>query len=156
MKLTEEQSKMVEDNHNLIYWYAHMKHLDVNEWYDILAIELCYAVMKYDPSKSVLSTYFKLRADGVLYKQYQKSKLLKNSGLVVEYIDNQHGQADVDIVPFEDSIIVKDIMDGKHGEILRLKATGYTQNEISQMLNISQAQVSRIIKKFRKEYGYDR
>ena len=40
MKLNDEQRGVVEENHQLIYWYAHRRHLDLEEWYDLLAIRL--------------------------------------------------------------------------------------------------------------------
>jgi len=60
MKLTPEQSQIVADNHDLIYWYANMKHLDCEEWYDLLAIALCQAVIKHDPQRGTLATYFNM------------------------------------------------------------------------------------------------
>jgi RNA polymerase sigma factor (sigma-70 family) len=36
------------DNHNLIYWFAHKHHLNLDEFYDILAIALCQAALNFD------------------------------------------------------------------------------------------------------------
>ena len=55
--LTEEQKRMVEENHNLIYWYCHKYNLDIEEYYGLFAIELCRAVQLYDPTKSKITTY---------------------------------------------------------------------------------------------------
>lgn len=52
--LTEEQKKLVEDNHNLIYSYIWKKGLNNNEtedWYGIFAVSLCNAAKLYDPDK---------------------------------------------------------------------------------------------------------
>lgn len=58
MKLSETQKRLAEDNHNLIYTYIYNKKLDIDEWYDILAIGFCKAVATYDPNKGYsLSTY---------------------------------------------------------------------------------------------------
>ena len=58
MRLTDEQRRLAEDNHNLIYRYMHSKKLDIDEWYDILAVGFCKAVATYDPKKGYsLSTY---------------------------------------------------------------------------------------------------
>ena len=60
MILTKEQQKMVEENHDLIYWYANIKKLNLENWYDLLAIELCGVVLKYNPKKGSLSNYYKI------------------------------------------------------------------------------------------------
>lgn len=49
--LNEEQRKLAEENHNLIYKFAWTKHADLEEFYDIFAIGLCHAAYAYDPSK---------------------------------------------------------------------------------------------------------
>ena len=52
MKLTEEQKKLVEDNHNLIYGYCHRYNLNVEEYYGDLAVTLCEAAQTYKEEKS--------------------------------------------------------------------------------------------------------
>jgi RNA polymerase sigma factor (sigma-70 family) len=54
--LTAEQQKLVEDNHNLIYGYCQMHRISPDEYYDLLAIELCEAAQNYDDSKGNFST----------------------------------------------------------------------------------------------------
>ena len=78
MTLTKEQQDIITENHNLIYWYIQLKHLDITEWYDLLALELCYTVAKYNPEKGSLSNYYKMRADNLVRKEYSKSQLRKN------------------------------------------------------------------------------
>lgn len=46
--LTNEQQKLVSDNHNLIYAYARKHNLDLDEYYGILAIGLCKAALIFD------------------------------------------------------------------------------------------------------------
>lgn len=150
MKLTAEQQKIVADNHNLIYWYINMKRLDFEEWYDLLAIELCKTVMHHDPSKSVLSTYFKIRADGLVYKEYTKQQTLKRAHENVAFIDNMHGTPDTD--DLTDNFEIKEWMTAQDSEILRLRYFGHTQPEIARMLDVSQSYVSKTLKKLRKDY----
>lgn len=54
--LTAEQSKLVEDNHNLIYSFLHSRGLSTDEAYDIAAIGLCHAAIEWSPSKGAFST----------------------------------------------------------------------------------------------------
>ena len=56
-KLTEDQRRLVEENHNLIYKVLYDHHLDVDEWYDVAAIGLCKAAL-FDPELNFqFSTY---------------------------------------------------------------------------------------------------
>ena len=55
MKLTEEQRKLVEDNHWLIYWYAKYNNLNVEEFYHHLAMGLCRAAKGYNDKKGKFS-----------------------------------------------------------------------------------------------------
>ena len=57
IQLNDEQRKLVEDNHNLIYQYLIDNKLPQDEYYDIAAIGLCKAALKYDTSKGAFSTY---------------------------------------------------------------------------------------------------
>lgn len=150
MKLTEQQSKTVEDNHKLIYWYIHMKHLDLEEWYGLLAIELCTAVIKHDPERGSLATYFKLRADGLTYKEYRKTKSAKRSGVTVQYMDEIIKYDVTNTI--EDEYLLEELMDTHNGRILELKAQGYNQIEIGELVGVSQSYVSKVIKKLKEVY----
>ena len=46
-QLTPEQQKLVTDNHNLIYSLANAKNIDLDEYYDVLAIGLCKAAITF-------------------------------------------------------------------------------------------------------------
>ena len=57
-KLDEKQKKLVEENHSLIYSFAHSHNLPLDEYYDILAIALCKAGMTFKPELGhAFSTY---------------------------------------------------------------------------------------------------
>ena len=55
--LTSTQQKMVEENHNLIYGMAHKYKINLDEYYDVLAIGLCKAAMTFDETKGQFSTF---------------------------------------------------------------------------------------------------
>lgn len=55
--LTSTQQKMVEDNHKLIYGAAHKYKINLEEYYDVLAIGLCKAAMTFDETKGQFSTF---------------------------------------------------------------------------------------------------
>lgn len=153
MKLTEEQALVVEKNHSLIYWYAHMNHLDLENWYDILALELCYTVLKYEEEKGSLATYYKVRCDGIVRKEYRKSQAQKRLHESVLYIEEEHkNEIDDNIDDIISEMEYRDFIDSDDSNILRLKQNGYNQNEIATMLNVSQSFVSQRLKKLRKEF----
>lgn len=53
-----DRKKLAEENHNLIYWFCWKNHLDIEEWYDIIAIGYMKGINSYDETKGVkLSTY---------------------------------------------------------------------------------------------------
>ena len=149
MKLTVEQSDAVAENHNLIYWYINRNSLELSEYYDLLAIELCNTIVHYDSTKGSLANYFKLRADGIIYKEYRKTQAQKRMHIGVPLLDNLHtisGTSQLDLVELDEW------MDCEDGEILRMKADGYSQTEIADKLGVSQSYVSKILKRLKKEY----
>jgi len=150
MKLTEEQRTIVEENHALVYWYANLKGLNLDEWYDLLCIELCYTVMKHDPTKSSLSNYFKLRADNLVHKEYAKTKLKKRSHNGLYPLSEMHDEPFVDDV--SSSAEINELFFENYGIIVRLKSEGYTQSEIAEQLGITQSYVSKTLAKIRDNF----
>ena len=148
MKLTEEQKKIVEDNHNLIYSFAHSKNLNLDYWYDILAIELCKSVMKHNPQKASLSTLFYLKASRTVIMEMNKINAKKRMGeqMTTELFPNQLVGNNEE---YEDIILEDELSASKYYPILKLKYEGYSQKEIAKMLDISQSQVSRALKEAR-------
>lgn len=58
MKMTEEQRRLAEENHNLIYGFLNQNKLDDDEFYDLASIGLCKAAMKYNTDrKEKFSTF---------------------------------------------------------------------------------------------------
>ena len=150
MKLTMEQEKQVSENHNLIYWYGNMRHLDMEEWYGLLAIELCEAVMRHDETKSTISTFFKLRCDNLVAKEWTKSQRQKNAhNGHIELQDHKHQATEDDVAVLMD---LDELFDGPFGEMLRLKADGFTQAEIAEVTGVTQSYVSKIINGIKEEY----
>jgi RNA polymerase sigma factor (sigma-70 family) len=148
MRLNDEQKRIVEENHNLIYWIAHSKGLEIDEWYGLLAMELCMSVISYDESKGSLSNYYKIRCDNLVMKEYKKSMRQKRVHNGLQELNHDY--------PIDDnidySIHMAELMDNEHADVIKLKLDGYTQNEISDILGISQSKVSKIMKKVRKNY----
>lgn len=50
-KLTKSQRKLVEENHNFIYYFLKRHNLSIDDWYDTCAIGMCRAAMNFEPEK---------------------------------------------------------------------------------------------------------
>lgn len=157
MKLNDKQRKLVEDNHSLIFWYAHKNHLDLEEWYGILALALCKAALKYDEEKSKFTTYAVMSMKNEMLAELRKRKadkrMLYSEVLTGDMLETQAvTKGDLDSL-----VMLKDILQNDpRGELLGLYINGYTQAEIAEILGISQAHVSRIITSLRRELFGDR
>lgn len=51
--MNDEQRKLVENNHNLIYAILHKYNLPIDEYYDVAAIGLCKAAITFDAEKDI-------------------------------------------------------------------------------------------------------
>ena len=54
--MKKEISKLIEDNHNLIYSFMSLHSLDPEEYYDLMAMELCKAAKNYNEELGAFST----------------------------------------------------------------------------------------------------
>lgn len=150
MKLNAEQRQSVEDNHKLIYWFASLKGLDVEEWYGLLAIELCDTVRTYDSNKGSLSNYYKLKAERMMINEFAKQGRMKrthNGIYELNDVNHPHDTTDMD-----GDIKLKDFIGADDTGILELKMMGFTQSEIADKIGVSQASVSRTLNKMKEEY----
>lgn len=150
MRLTDEQKKLVEDNHNLIYWYTSNRGLNLDDYYDLLAIELCNTVVNYDDSKGSLSNYFKLRSDWVISRHYRSIKAKKRDTILVDLTENHNSVDDTDDIV--DKLNFLDWMDSVDSEVLKLKYKGYSQVEIAEIMKVSPSRVSKIMKRLKKVF----
>lgn len=162
MKLTEEQKKMVENNHNLIYGYCMKKKLNIDDWYGDLAISLCEAVQNYDSNKSKFSTYaYKYFDNKVLYinreNRFEKRKInLLKTEIDTENISEEYNDK-VSKKVLKDKYYTLDseyncnlIMEKFDNDIGRLAVNGLTQIEIAKKLNISFSKVQKTLNNLRK------
>jgi RNA polymerase sigma factor (sigma-70 family) len=150
MVLTDKDREVVSENHNLIYWYLNLKGLDVDEWYDLLAIELCKTIVKHDESLGSLANYFKIRCDGIVSKEFRKRNAKKRYHVPVEYADECNGE----LIDF-DLIALEQFIENSNCDVLKLKFQGYSQKEIAEIIGISQSQVSRILGEIRGKLTID-
>lgn len=165
--LTEEQKKIVEENHNLIYWYCHKYNLDIEEYYGLFAIELCKAVQSYDPAKSKITTYvIKAFWNKHINQERRKKRYKRKANEDTISLDQDFGKdgEELKLCDFltngksiEDEIIMIPLseceLDDKLMSVvrLRLENPNLTQRELGNILGISQVQVGRILKSAEKK-----
>ena len=165
MKLTEEQKKLVEENHNLIYWFAKKYHVPIEEYYDVLAQGLCMAAYHYDPSKCSFSTYAYLCMNTEMHVEYRKT-LRKSEipqGNIFHY-ENAWQLSDliptnektenkvIDKMSYENLIsLLNDILNDKDKEVLTHIVNGLTMREIAKIEGTSHQAIHNRMKKIREK-----
>ena len=165
MTLTEEQKKMVKDNHNLIYYYCRKNDISIDTYYDVCAIGLCKAAATYDKEQSTFANYALYVINNEVKGIYrQNASRGKQDVQVFSYdkiLTNNYGD-EYTLLDFiitdgkdaYDSSILTDfnkIWNKREKRIALLLYEGYTQEEISKIIGVKQPQVSRIIKIMRRK-----
>lgn len=165
MRLTEDQKKIVEDNHNLIYHFCHKHNLSIDTYYGVFAISLCKAAMHYDATRG---TKFSTLAIPIMYNDlkgtYRENTKKGRDGVKLTSLDalvmNCHNEdfCLTDVLGTEldaqDEIVFtdfKNVWNEAEKQIARLLYEGYTQEEIGKIINYSQPQISRIIRRMKEK-----
>lgn len=169
VKITKEQESLVVENHDLIYWFLYKNNLSVDDWYDVAAIGLCNAACKFNAAKSKFSTYaYKGMLNAYLNEKRKESFAKRIPDYKIVYhesnLKNEADQKDISILntfPSNDNIetdVINRIMLEKYmasikpetKAIIILILQGYTQQELADKFNCSQAKISRVRKKIRE------
>lgn len=149
MKLNDEQRQLVTDNHNLIYMTANKYNFDLDEYYDILAIGLCKASVRYKPEKGEFSTLAVHIMRQEVYMQYRKNNRRVHQ-ISLEGYSETH-------VEYEDGVddlytnVELSCLDETELEIVNLKFMGLTQNEIAKELGYKQKTISVKLKRIKEK-----
>lgn len=167
IQLNNEQRKLVEDNHNLIYQYLIDNNLPQDEYYDIAAISLCKAALKYDTSKGAFSTYV-YRAIGnnisrarvnekrhtVSAMSYNVMASINGEETDVEYIETFFSNTNV-----ENENVTKtffkwfiEYMSLRELQIMYCKSKNMTDREIGKKYNVTHAAISSVWRRIKNAY----
>lgn len=167
IQLNDEQRKLVEDNHNLIYQYLIDNKLPQDEYYDIAAIGLCKAALKYDTSKGAFSTYVyraiqnNISRNKVTEKRHTVSAMSYNvmasvhgEETDVEYIETFLSNTDV-----ENENVAKtffkwfiEYMSLRELQIMYCKSKNMTDREIGKKYNVTHAAISSVWRRIKNAY----
>lgn len=169
--MTEEQKKLVEDNHKLIYAYLYQKDLDEEEYYDLAAIGLCKAAKKFDPNKGYkFSTlaYKSMQNEILNGMRLEKLKRCIPKNKLVYYnsetIFSESSEEYINFLPSKENIeddaifsvffewICSKCKKERDVEILRFLMEGYTHKEIGDIFNISRQTIGKIRDEIRDKY----
>lgn len=164
--LSEDQRKLAEENHQLIYSYAKQQHLSIDIFYDILAIALCLAAYYYDDSlghKFSTLAYKFMRVAVRNYCQHENNKshvpidqidhLDQESGLTSTSNGYQYlAHEDADYSgPIVDEFIAK--LSDNQKRFLELRLQGFTVKDISDIENVSKQYVYQTLKIMQKKWN---
>lgn len=164
-KLTPEQSKLVEDNHQLIYSFIHKNKLNIDDWYDICALALVRAAKAYEPDKGEFSTLTYTYMRNEMIREFKRNDLHfpETLSLDHEYENNKDGdvytlanlfEANDDVEgevvsrvyieemkKFFDENLKKD----NHKKVIDLIFQGMTKDEASKEVGISRERFDQVI-----------
>lgn len=173
-ELNYEQQQLAEQNHNLIYSFAKSRKLDLEEYYDVLAIGLCKAALVYDENKATFSTlaykcmnneYNKI-IRGQTVKRKIPDNLISSLDAVISVSEEDGSEITLydcikkDIFPIPDSSTITNIMFDKfynnkltkqEQKIVKLLAQDRTQVEISKLMGLTRQRISAIIGKIKEK-----
>lgn len=165
------QQTLVEQNHNLIYSFAKQRNLDLEEYYDLLAIALCKAAKIYQNGKCEFSTlaYTCMRNEINNYWQsLQTQKSVPNDKIVSydvsEDKENKNSSFTyLNVMSDDNKACENTIFQIQYNDMLKQmndterKIVQYLMNDmklkdIASELNIDVNKVSRIRDKLKKRY----
>lgn len=164
--MTDEQKKIVEENHKLIFDYLWRHHYPIEEYYDLAAIGLCKAAMTYDGESSKFSTYAYtcMRNEIIRYQQkWHRGKAIPD-GLILSIdmpvLENEESStlantlaSSIDIEgEIINDITVTDIMsklNDREKTVVYLRMRDYSYRQIAKVLGVSCTRVGHIINEIR-------
>ena len=152
-KLTKEQQKIVEDNHNLIYDFLHRRGLNIEEYYGIVAESLCKAVLNWDESKGKLSTLFYIIARNDIYNEWRKGSVgiyqfTDTVPLKEEWIPENYDLEG----EFMLKETIKEVENSEYNDLFQLKLLGYNNKQIAEMFGVSQSTIRNWIRRMGERY----
>ncbi len=162
--LTNEERKIAEEHHNLIYFFINYFKVDVEEYYDLFAIDYLKCIKVWDKSKGNLSTLLGRAFCNTIKKENRKKKAKKrfeesytvslNEVVFKENRDVTLG----DIIPsytnVEETFELNETLSFfMKNEVTRLLIIGYSQREIAKKLNCSRSNISLKINCVKQEFN---
>lgn len=160
--LTDEQIKLADNNHNLIFGFINSNRLDESDWYGIIAVAFVNAARTYDSSKGAFSTYAYACMYNEMCVELRKRKIDTIS--LDSYIDSDSENAetfdyylgakddDLEFSPVKDTVMsYYDTLDAKKKIIFKdYFFLGFSVRDIAKKLGVSRQTIENKIKNFRR------
>ena len=175
MKLIEEQRKLIEENHNLIYGFLKKNELDEEEYYDIAAIGLCKAAMQYNSTKGEFSTFaYKCMKNKISHQwsydarkrripkdliysyntSYDKEKQEWRNSEAMYTIWNKNGRDTADIFIEEEKISkFLSLLKEEEQLIVKYLVSGFIHREIANKIGVTEQAVSQRVRYIRRKWN---
>lgn len=146
--LTIEQRKIIEENHDLIHKFAKIKRLPIDEYYDVLAFGLCRAAKYYDEKKGqfISIAYCCMKSEVCNYQKKLNNKIIFIKKDIEKISSNADKNAIDNMLNYD---ILKSFLNKKELQILKYVISGFSQQEISNILNCKQQNIAYHIKKIK-------
>lgn len=176
-KLNAEQQQLIAQNHNLIYGYVHKKKLDLDEYYDILALAMCRAALGYDSYRSRFQTYAYMVMDSEVnaYQNFLTRQKRKPSRSIKEiHLDESINDSNKSMyesstigeftispsIPLcelcEGKIMAKNmllILTDKERQIAIFKLEGLSNSEVGEQMNCSAQNINYFVQKIKGKWN---
>lgn len=174
-KLTEEQKRLVSDNHDLIDFFVNIKKLQKDDYYYVLAEALCKAAKNYNKNLSTFRTYAMYVMNTALKNTIRKNSqpttvpetIIISANKNVGFADECMPILDLlkypNVVDVDDRVVLKvgieqcmENLTDREKEIVGLLDRGYTRKQVAEALstdkrNIGVHSVGLYIKKIRRK-----
>lgn len=167
--MTDEQKKLVEENHALIYQVIRDMGLPIEEYYDLGAIGLCKAAIHYKSDKTSFSTFAYTCIKNEIMYDYRTRKYKKRAmnEWLISYetkVRSKDGAEDLTLfdqlksdVSVENEalshVMYTELIDqlGKtDSKVIPLFQLGLKQREIAEIMGVTQANISRVRRRIEK------
>lgn len=160
-ELTPLQQGFAETNHNLVYTFLRVKHLQADEYYDIVVFGFLRAVQKYltrpELRRYSFSTIAWRAMETELFNYYKKHRRKKRTVLTVSLDSSALHEAIAAAEKLNDTLATMHVwhelaarVNKRQMAILRMRAAGYSIKEIATSGRMSIRKVSKQIEVARK------
>lgn len=169
-KLTDDQKRLIEQNHHLVYSFLNSKHLNVEEWYDVAIFGLIKAAIVFQPEKGKFSTiaYYwmhfyvasEYKQQNLVKKRIQKSNILSLNNTKIyddkngEYIDTFEKPvpdiSDEVIHKVTCEEIIRSCKKEKEKKVCKMLLEGYNISDIERITKINRPAIYRYRAKLMK------
>lgn len=171
MVLTEYQQNLVQQVHNMIPYIIKQRHLDFDEYYDLLALTVCKAAVHYKTDSGITFPAFAWRCmENTLRSAHRSehkvsripSNLIKscydlvpgcddNPTELIEFVEDDASHTDMWVSELYVQSF-RQTLSPERRYVLDKLMDGYTQTEIAAQMSCSKANISYINRKIQQAW----